>query len=78
VTTRLRRPHAAGRRRGGKMKIEGEGFVAEVKDDKLIIEIDLKAKGTMSASGKNLVIATTRGNMRIGSVVVGLNVYRKP
>ena len=60
------------------MKIEGEGFTAEIKENKLVIEIDLNAKGTMSASGKNLVIATTRGNMKIGPVMVGLNVYRKP
>ena len=57
--------------------IQGEGFTAEVKGDKLIIEVDLTAKGTLSASGKSLVIATTRGNININGVTLGLNVYRK-
>jgi len=57
--------------------ITGEGFTAEVKGDKLIIEVDLTAKGTLSASGKSLVIATTRGNININGVTLGLNVYRK-
>ena len=59
------------------MATEGEGFVARVEGNKLIIEVDLTAKGTPSASGKNLVIATTRGNINIGGVTVGLNVYKK-
>lgn len=57
--------------------MKGEGFTAEVKGDKLIIEVDLKAPGTPSASGKSIVIATTRGNVQIGNVTVGLNVYKK-
>lgn len=57
--------------------MEGQGFVIEIKGDKLIITVDLTAPGTPSASGKSLVIATTRGNVQIGGVTVGLNVYRK-
>jgi len=55
----------------------------EIKDDKLYIEIDLE-KPTPSASGKTLVIASTRGNAVTTAkvdgkpVIVGLNAYIKP
>lgn len=52
-----------------------------VKGNKMTIEIDLSGKGTPSASGKTLVIASTHGNKPFatdsGEVVVGLNVYRR-
>jgi len=57
--------------------MEGEGFTARVEGDKLIIEIDLKAKGTPSASGKSEVIATSRGNVQFAGVSIDLNVYKK-
>lgn len=44
----------------------------------LTITIDLSQKGTPSASGKTLVVATTSGNQPIegeGGFIVGLNVY---
>jgi hypothetical protein len=44
----------------------------------LTITVDLSKKGTPSASGKTLVIASTKGNVKIdgeGEYVVGLNVY---
>lgn len=48
---------------------------------KMTIEIDLDEPGEPSASGKNLVIASTHGNIVIstnsGPITVGLNVYRK-
>lgn len=48
---------------------------------KLTIEVDLTAKGELSASKKSLVISSTRGNMPVetpaGTVYVGLNVYKK-
>lgn len=53
-----------------------------IKNDKLIIEIDLE-NPTPSASGKTLVVASTRGNavtdvMVDGkSVTIGLNAYIK-
>ena len=59
------------------MITSGEGFTAKVEGNKLIITVDLDRQGTPSKSGKSLVIATTRGNMRIGDVSVGLNVYRR-
>jgi len=54
----------------------------ELKDGKLIIEIDT-TKPTPSASGKTLVIASTHGNQPTAAqvdgkpVVIGLNAYIK-
>ena len=59
------------------MTTSGEGFTAKVEGDKLIITVDLNRQGTPSKSGKSLVIAITRGNMKIGDVSVGLKVYRQ-
>ncbi len=55
----------------------------EIKDNKLFIEIDLQDP-TPSASGKTLVIASTRGNVVTSAqvngkpVTIGLNAYIKP
>ena len=57
-------------------QVTGEGFQAKVEGRKLMIEVDLDGEGTMSSSGKSIVIASTRGNVKIGDVTVGLNVYR--
>jgi hypothetical protein len=59
------------------MTTSGEGFTAKVEGDKLIITVDLNRQGTPSKSGKSLVVATTRGNVRISDVSVGLNVSRR-
>ena len=52
-----------------------------VTGNKMIIEIDLDEKGSLSKSGKNNVISSTHGNRTVktesGDVVVGLNVYRR-
>ena len=52
----------------------------EVKDDKLIIEIDLTKEFGLSKSGKTTTIASTRGNQKIEGTdaVIGLNVYKYP
>ena len=52
----------------------------EVKDNKLIIEIDLTKEFGPSKSGKTITIASTRGNQKIEGtdVVIGLNVYKYP
>ena len=52
----------------------------EVKDNKLIIEIDLTKEFGLSKSGKTLTIASTRGNQKIEGTdtVIGLNVYKYP
>ena len=51
-----------------------------VKGDKLLITIDLSKKGKKSASGKTIVIASTRGNKAIEGtdVTMGLNLYKYP
>ena len=52
----------------------------EVKDDKLIIEIDLTMELGPSKSGKTITIPSTRGNQKIEGTdaVIGLNVYKYP
>ncbi len=52
----------------------------EVKDNKLIIEIDLTKESGLSKSGKTIAIASTRGNQKIEGTdaVIGLNVCRYP
>ncbi len=52
----------------------------EIKDDKLIIEIDLTMELGPSKSGKTITIASTRGNQNIEGTdaVIGLNVYKYP
>ena len=55
----------------------------EIKNNKLYIEIDLE-KPTPSASGKTLVVASTRGNAITDVLVdgkpvtIGLNAYIRP
>ena len=55
---------------------------AEIRDGKLVIEIELQ-EPTPSASGKTLVVASTRGNATTEAmidgkpVVIGLNAYIK-
>jgi len=52
----------------------------EVKDGKLIIEIDLTKEFGPSKSGKTIAVASTRGNQPIEGtdVIIGLNVYKYP
>jgi hypothetical protein len=56
---------------------------AEIRDNKIYIEIDLETP-TPSASGKTLVVASTRGNAVTAAkvndkpVIIGLNAYIKP
>ncbi len=52
----------------------------EVKDNKLIIEVDLSLESGLSKSGKTITIASTKGNQKIEgtNAVVGLNVYKYP
>jgi len=62
--------------------ILGENVDVSVQDNKkgkrLVIEVDLSAKGAPSKTGKNVVIASTKGNKAIADagVILGLNVYR--
>jgi len=52
----------------------------EVKDNKLIIEIDLTKEFGLSKSGKTITIASTKGNKKIEGTdaIIGLNVYKYP
>jgi hypothetical protein len=52
----------------------------EVKDNKLIFEIDLTMEFGGSKSGKTITIASTRGNQKIkgANAIIGLNVYKYP
>jgi len=58
-------------------------MTVEINGNKLCIEIDLE-KPTPSASGKTLVVASTRGNTVTTAMVdgkpvtIGLNAYIKP
>ncbi len=47
------------------------------KTKKLKMEIDLSRKGTTSGSGKSMVLASTRGNVKIANFNMGVNIYRK-
>ncbi len=55
-----------------------DNVTMDVKDDKLLITVDLKAKGTPSSTGKTLLIASTRGAVPLADhprqVKVALNV----
>ena len=52
----------------------------EVKDHKLIIEIDLTKEFGPSISGKTITVTSTRGNLKIEGTdaVIGFNVYKYP
>lgn len=46
----------------------------------LTIKVDLSKSGTPSASGKTMVIASTKGNIKVPGTeetFIGVNVYRK-
>jgi len=53
----------------------------KMENGKLVITIDVQNPAQPSASGKTLVVATTRGNVRTGLLVdgkpltIGLNAY---
>lgn len=50
----------------------------EVKGNKLLIEVDLTQEFGISASGKSMSIASSKGNKDIGkdNIKIGLNVYK--
>ena len=55
-------------------------ITVKIEGDKLIITADIETP-TPSASGKNLVVCSTRGNMKTDAMIdgkpvtIGLNVY---
>ncbi len=54
---------------------------AEIKNGKLVIEIEVYAQPMPSASGKTLVVASSRGNQTTTAtvngkpIIIGLNAY---
>lgn len=44
--------------------------------NKLVITVDLTQDYGASKSGKTTIVASTQGNVTVGDVKVGLNVYR--
>ena len=59
-----------------------QNVVTSVEGRTLVIRVELDADGRRSASGKTIVIASTRGNAAIADsdgnqYMMGLNVYKK-
>jgi len=60
------------------MESFGRGIKGVVKDNILLLEIDLTGDYGASASGKSQTIATTSGNIPVmGDIKLGINCYRK-
>ncbi len=61
-----------------------DNLQVEMKGDKLVLTIDVsdkvKKQAPLSSSGKNKLLYSTRGSLRVPGtdVQVGLNVYVKP
>lgn len=48
-----------------------------IKGNKLIIEVDLSQEFGLSASGKSIAVASTKGNKAVqDGIMFGLNVYK--
>ena len=61
----------------------GDNVNAEIKGNKLLIEIDISKDYGPSKSGKTVTIASTRGNVKLQdadgkAIVIGINCYKKP
>lgn len=61
------------------MQTVGTNVTYEVKENKLIVTVDLSKEFGRSASGKTIKIASTQGNISIEgtSAIMGFNVYKK-
>jgi hypothetical protein len=58
-----------------------DNMTMTVEGDELVIRVDLSVPGTASASGKTIVLASSRGNADVpgkDGYKVGLNVFRYP
>lgn len=50
-----------------------------IKGNKLVIEVDLSKTQGLSASGKTIIIGSSKGNKEVtDGVIMGLNVYKYP
>ncbi len=56
-----------------------QGITGKIEGKKLTLEVDLSGPGTISQSGKSMVIATTRGNVPVlkSGLTLGFNLYKK-
>jgi Fe-S cluster assembly ATPase SufC len=50
------------------VKVLGRNVAVKVEGNKILVEMDLSAKGEVSASGKSTVIASSKGNQTIAVV----------
>ena len=58
----------------------GNGITASVSGDTLTLTVKLSLPGQPSATGKTMVVASTRGNVVIpgtNGITIGLNAYTK-
>jgi hypothetical protein len=57
----------------------GRNVLVQTKGRTLLIMVDMEADGTVSKSGKSMVVATTNGNVDIpgSDLKLGLNIYRR-
>jgi hypothetical protein len=53
-----------------------QNVVTKVEGKVLTITVDLGKSLGISKSGKSTLIASTEGNMKLGDVTVGLNVFK--
>lgn len=56
----------------------GENIQVETTDDEIIIRIKRDYDGGPSASGKTLIVASSKGNKQVtqDGIILGLNAYR--
>jgi hypothetical protein len=58
--------------------LAGTQNVAVASDGKFTyIRLENDVAGTRSKSGKSIVVASTHGNVKVGALTIGLNVYHK-
>jgi len=60
----------------------GENVILSVGDNSIKLEIDTTHRGSRSASGKTIRVASTMGNQKINlpdgtTIWIGLNIYTK-
>jgi hypothetical protein len=54
-----------------------DNVTTKVSGNSLTITIDLSKRFGPSSSGKTIIVASTRGAIKVGDVSVALNVYTK-
>ena len=49
----------------------------DAENNKLVLTIDLNKDFGPSRSGKTIIVASSDGNQLVGSVMIGVNVYKR-